>query len=113
MDTAAMGAVKAAKVEAVIMAGKPGFYETVPPKVAATPGTGCGFYPGILSSQPGNLLDGCTNKKYQLSNSFQEGSFLDGGGTEPRSKALSPGSYYYSTHIPQLIKIICISARHC
>ena len=85
-----MRAEKATEIDTVIMAGKPGFYETVPPEIASTFGTGGGFYPGIFSAQPGNLIDGCTNKKYQLSNSFQEGCFLDGGGTEPLREALSP-----------------------
>ena len=113
MDTTAIGAEKAAEIETAIMAGKPGFYETVPPEAASTPWTGSGFAPGIFSSQPGNLLDGCTDKKYQLGNSFQEGCFLDGGGTEPLREALSPSLLLYSTHLPQPIKIICIFARHC
>jgi hypothetical protein len=87
-----MGAEKATEVEAVSLAGKPGFNKSVPPEVASTPGTGGRFYPGIISSQPGNLLDGCTNKKYQLSNSFQEGFFLDGGGTGPLRETLFPVS---------------------
>ena len=83
-----------AQIKAMILAGKPGFNKSVPPEAAATPGTGGRFGPGIFSSQPGNLLDGCTDKKYQLSNSFQEGCFLDGGGTEPLREALSPSLRY-------------------
>lgn len=113
VNTAAMRAEQTTEIETIRVAGKPGFDETVPPEMATATGTGSRLGPRILFPQAGNLLDGCEDKKYQLSNSFQEGSFLDGGGTEPRSKALSPGSCYYSTHIPQLIKIICISARHC
>jgi len=89
-----MGAEKTAEVETVILAGKPGFNKSVPPEMASTPGTAGGFCPRVISSQTGNLLDGCTNKKYQLSNSFQEGCFLDGGGTEPLREALSPGLRY-------------------
>jgi hypothetical protein len=108
-----MGTEQTTEIETMMMAGKPGFYKSVPPEVASTPGTGGGFYPGIISSQPGNLLDGCIDKKYQLSNSFQEGCFLGGGGTEPLREALSPDLLSYSTHIPQPIKIICIFTRHC
>ena len=89
-----MGAEKTTKVETVILAGKPGFNKSVPPEIATAAGAGGRFYPGVSSSQTGNFLDGCTDKKYQLSNSFQEGPFLDGGGTEPLREALSPGLRY-------------------
>jgi len=78
-----MGAEETAKIQAVVIVGEPGFNKSVPPELRSAPGACCRFEPGIYPSQPGNLLDGCTNKKYQLSNSFQEGYFLDGGGTEP------------------------------
>jgi len=100
MDTTAIWTEKAAEIETMTMAGKPGFYETVPPEIATATRTSGRFAPGIFFSQAGNLLDGCIDKKYQLSNSFQEGCFLGGGGTEPLREALSPGSTYYSTHIP-------------
>jgi len=108
-----MGTEETTEVETVILAGKPGFNKSVPPEMATATGAGGWFYPGISSSQTGNFLDGCTDKKYQLSNSFQEGCFLGGGGTGPLRETLFPVSRYYSNHIPQPIKIICIFARHC
>ena len=59
VNTAAVRTEQTTEIETMIMAGKPGFYETVPPEITTATGTGGRLGPGVFSPQAGNLLDGC------------------------------------------------------